>query len=395
MNPDTPQSPAPPTTPPSGASDSTPQADQSAAHREAAANIIRGQIDSTLQEPLTGQTQETSPYHRTHQETPKPTPEQWQHYHSAWQDYYQKYYERYYIGHLHQARQAIASQSIAPPQTVIGSRDTTEQGSLDNDEALYELRHQLLDTVQKKAAKVRKSRHFVPIAAAVSVMLLFSFLQYNQLLIANVQAYVSPGNIDPENIIVDPTTAVAVDPASTSIVIPKINIDAPVDYNAAPDYDSQMAAMKNGLAYFGIAGANSKPGQVGNTPVAGHSSNDVFETGNYKFIFAQLDKVQVGDAVYANYQGTRYTYVVTKKEVVLPTEVNKLVYTTDKPLLTLITCTPLGTAQKRLLVTAEQVNPSPTTAAQTPTGTNTSSTTKATEMAGTAPSIFERLFGAH
>ena len=387
MHPDTSPSPAPHEPNPQP---TTALADLSIvkAQQEAAANVVRGQIDSVYGQPAaTSPDEDINPYQRTHQQAPRPTPEQWQQYHSAWQDYYQKYYERYYVGHIHQARQAIAAQGTAPGQQ-FASGD-----SLGTDEAMRDLRHQLRDTVQKKAGEVRKSRHFIPIAAAFSVMLLFAFLQYNQLLIANVQAYISPGTIDPQNIIVDPNTSIAVDPALTNIIIPKINVDAPVDYNAAPDQPSQLAAMKNGLAYFGIAGANSKPGQVGNTPVAGHSSNDVLESGSYKFIFAQLEKVEVGDIVYANYQGTRYTYTVTKKEVVLPTEVSRLVYATDKPLLTLITCTPLGTAQKRLLVTAEQVNPSPATAAKPSTQSNASSS-KTTEMAGTSPTIFERLFGA-
>ena len=363
-------------------------ASTSPAHQAAAANVIRNQIDSVYNQTAT-EPAATNPYHRTHQESTTPTPEQWQQYHSAWQDYYQKYYERYYVGHIHQARQAIAAQNTAPSPQIIGS-GTPPSGEIDKDEALYELRHQLLDTVQKKAKEVRKSRHFIPIAAAFTVMLVFGFLQYNQILIANVQAYISPGTIDPKNIIVDPSISTAVDPASTSLVIPKINVEAPVDYNAKPDYDSQMASMKNGLAWFGIAGASSKPGQVGNTPIAGHSSNDVLESGSYKFIFAQLDKLQAGDTVYANYQGTRYTYVVTKKEVVLPTEVSRLVYATDKPMLTLITCTPLGTAQKRLLVSAEQINPSPAAAVQP----DATVTTEAPEMAGTSPTFFERLFGA-
>lgn len=391
MRPDTPLSPIPPRSNPQPSA--TPASPSPAAPQQAAAaNVVRHQIDTVYDQSTTTEP-DTNPYHRTHQTNPQPTPEQWQQYHSAWQDYYQKYYERYYIGHIHQARQAIATQTSAPQQ-VIGSRQSVpaEDETIDTDEALYNLRHQLVSTVQEKAKQARKSRHFIPISAGLSVMLVFLFLQYNQILIANVQAYVSPGTIDPQNIIVDPSTSTTVDPALTNIVIPKINVDVPVDYNAQPDHDSQMAAMKNGLAYFGIAGASSKPGQIGNTPVAGHSSNDVIETGSYKFIFAQLDKVQAGDTVYANYQGTRYTYVVTKKEVVLPSEVSKLVYTTDKPILTLITCTPLGTAQKRLLVTAEQVNPSAATAA-TPTDTADSSSTP--EMAGTAPTIFERLFGAN
>ncbi|MEP6710369.1 MAG: sortase, partial [Candidatus Saccharibacteria bacterium] len=342
MHPDEPQSPAPVT--PSPQPQIAPVNSTAPAHQEATGNIVRSQIDSIYDASANSAVQEQlSTYGKTHDTSPQPSEEEWKHYHSAWQNYYQTYYERYYVGHIQQARQALEAQSNL--QTVaIGSG---EPDTLDTDEALYDLRNRLVGNVQTAAVKVKKSRHFVPIAAAICVMLLFLFLQYNRILFANVEAYVSPGNIDPQNIIVDPNTSTTVDPSSTKLVIPKINVDVPVDYNATPAYASQMDSMTRGVAYFGIAGANSKPGQIGNTPIAGHSSNDIIDKGDYKFIFAQLEKLGKGDVIYANYQGTRYTYIVARTEVVQPTEVGKLVYPTDKPLLTLITCTPVGTARNR------------------------------------------------
>ena len=41
-----------------------------------------------------------------------------------------------------------------------------------------------------------------------------------------------------------------------------------------------------------------------------------------------------------------------------PTNVAALVVETNKPLITLVTCTPLGTSRYRLLVTGEQISPS-------------------------------------
>ena len=41
-----------------------------------------------------------------------------------------------------------------------------------------------------------------------------------------------------------------------------------------------------------------------------------------------------------------------------PSNVAALVAETDKPLITLVTCTPLGTSRYRLLVTGEQISPS-------------------------------------
>ena len=150
-----------------------------------------------------------------------------------------------------------------------------------------------------------------------------------------------------------------------------------------------MTAMEKGVAHFAIPGANSVPGQIGNTVLAGHSSNDLFDNGSYKFIFVQLDKLNNGDMIYANYEGKRYSYSVTKKEVVKPSEVTKLTYPTDKPVMTLITCVPIGTAEKRLLVTAEQVSPDPTAATAAPVTSGASST----EMTGNSATLLQRLFG--
>ena len=50
-------------------------------------------------------------------------------------------------------------------------------------------------------------------------------------------------------------------------------------------------------------------------------------------------------------------------EIIWPTEVGKLVIDTDKPMMTLVTCWPLGTSQKRLLISAKQIGPSTENAA--------------------------------
>lgn len=387
-------------TPPSSQRDNNNQA--------AAANVVRGQIDSiydtttqaTEAQPTSTDTirqQEiavTNPYERTQTNPAEVQAEQWKQYHSAWQDYYQKYYERYYVGQVYRAHQELESRTAqtnknddTQPQLAAGHAPID---TLNREEAMYDLRSKLLEKVNDSAKKARKSRHFVPIASALCVVLLFLFLQYNRVLFANVQAYISPGNIDPANIIVDPLTNIAVSP-EPKLIIPKINIDVPVEYNVTPDYDSQMKAMENGIAYFGIPGANSKPGQIGNTVLSGHSSNDIIDPGSYKFIFAQLERLTKGDTLYANYNSVRYTYVVTKTEVVKPTEVNKLIYPTDKPILTLITCTPLGTSLNRLLVTAEQVSPSPSAAQVAP---DAGATNQPAAIPGNSPTFLQRVLGS-
>ncbi len=396
-----------------GPNPSTPQDNQSAA-----ANVLRSQIDalygdrpvaSVPERPAENQqARGANPYNRTHEEHPQPQAEQWKAYHSAWQNYYQQYYAAYYA-HQQAQQQALQGKTTqaqdekpaeAPqaaqsgPQSYFSQHTDLEETAedLSKDQALYELRQKLLGKVKAQATKVRRSRHFVPIVASLAVILVFVFLQYNRVIFGAVNAYVSPGSIDPQNIVIDPSgaTAVSEDPR---LIIPKVNVDVPVLYDIGNDYDSQMAAMEKGVAHFAIPGASSHPGELGNTVISGHSSNDLFDRGEYKFIFAQLEKLQEGDTIYANYEGKRYTYVVTKKEVVMPTEVSKLVYPTDKPILTLITCTPLGTSEKRLLVTAEQVSPDPAKAAAAPSGSSESAG-EALIPGSPAPTLLERLFGA-
>lgn len=360
------------------------------AQREAASDIARQQVEQAYTAPVghnsTEQLAET--YRRTHEPAHTVNEVDWSQYHSAWQNYYQQYYERYYTHYLHQTHQQIAQQGAVSPQQQPESQPHNEQ--ISKDVAIQEIRQKLRDTVATRAKAIRSSRHFGPLVAAAIVMLVFGFIQYNQLILGTVHAYVQPGNIEPRDIIVDPTLSTEADPKSRRLVIPKINVDAPIDFNAKPDYDSQMASMKNGLAYFGVPGANSKPGQAGVTAIAGHSSSDAFSTSTYKFIFAQIHKLEKGDTMYVTYEGTRYTYVVTNKRKVLPTNVQSLVKDTDKPMITLITCTPIGRSTHRLLVDAEQVNPSPAGAKKAPV---TSGNDTVEDIPGVEPNLFGRLFG--
>ncbi len=372
---------------------------------KAVADIARSQLDQiyggntdtpTPQTTPVAQTQTAvttpdtdNPYERTHQSGDQHIQaEQWQHYHSAWQDYYQKYYERYYVGQVYHTQKALLARAGQASAGDTATPTAAPAAVINRDEALYDLRSKLRDQLKTSAVRVRKSRHFIPITAALGVMLLFLFLQYNRVLFANVEAYISPGNVDPANVIIDPTVVANVSP-EPRLIIPKINVDVPVVYDTLPDYNSQMKAMEKGVAYFGIPGANSKPGQVGNTVLSGHSSNDVIDSGDYKFIFARLEKLAPGDSVIVNYQSKRYIYSVTRSEVVKPTEVNHLVYPTTKPILTLITCTPIGTSLNRLLVTAEQVSPDPNAASAAPTAAPNTQTS----IPGSSPSFLERIFG--
>jgi sortase A len=357
--------------------------------RDAAARLMRDQIDQIYQTDTPAAAPETPApatrtFHQTHSDKKAhdatPHDEHMSKYHTAWQQYYQQYYERYYLSQLSRLKPAdetASAEAVKAPEVVT------------KDEAVHELRDQLLGQVKMQSDKVRSSRHFMPIVSALVVALLFLLVQYNRILIAQVKSYVSPGAIDPQNIVLDTSSNAKVGPEA-KLIIPKINVDAPVVYGLGTIAENPIQkALRDGVVHYELPGANSVPGQKGNTVVLGHSSNDVFDDGNYKFVFVQLEKMQKGDVFYMNYNSTRYTYRITETKVILPNQVGSLIVPTDKPIATLVTCVPVGTALKRLVVLAEQISPDPSKA----TDNIAEQGSKPASIPGNSPSLLERIFG--
>lgn len=148
------------------------------------------------------------------------------------------------------------------------------------------------------------------------------------------------------------TAAVGPDPV---LDIPKINVRAPVVFAASNAEADIQKDLEGGVVHY----ANTAlPGTRGNSVIFGHSSNDWWEPGNYKFVFVLLDKLVVGDTYTVNYNSRQYLYRVEEVKVVDPTDLSVLGQTPDAQM-TLITCTPPGTSWKRLIVRAKQVSPAP------------------------------------
>lgn len=157
-----------------------------------------------------------------------------------------------------------------------------------------------------------------------------------------------------------PAPAPKPDPSKpASVIIPSIDVNAPVvfDEPATVEWKVQLA-LRRGTVHYGDTAV---PGQSsGNVVIVGHSSGQPWAPGDYKWVFTLLDKVKVGDQVQINYQGIAYVYQVTDTVVVDPTDASVLA-PTDKPTLSLVTCTPVGTSKNRLVVRAKQISPAPVT----------------------------------
>ncbi|MFA5792373.1 MAG: sortase [Candidatus Gracilibacteria bacterium] len=146
------------------------------------------------------------------------------------------------------------------------------------------------------------------------------------------------------------------------IKIPGLKIDAPIvepllGINAIESNDwvgleeqIRETLLQGVVHYPGTA----NPGQKGNAFFTGHSSNVFWELSEFNTVFALLPKIKIGDDIVLTYNQNEYHYRVIGKKEVYPTDVSSLEQGDDYKL-TLVTCTPVGTAFRRLIVTAELI----------------------------------------
>lgn len=217
----------------------------------------------------------------------------------------------------------------------------------------------------------------------VLAILLFSF--FNEMIIA---PFIQPSRkVNSQPIIVGTSSAAA--SAQPTVIVPKINIQIPVDFTLpSNDETTVQNSLENGVVHYP---STVKPGQNGNGAYFGHSSQNIFNNGKYKFAFVLLHQVTTGDIFYVTYGGKVYAYQVFAKEVVPPTKVEVLNDTKGKQATAvLITCDPPGLNTNRLVVWGEQISPSPTSnSAPAP-----AVTTQPEQITDNGPTLWQRITNA-
>ncbi|HRY60512.1 MAG TPA: class D sortase [Patescibacteria group bacterium] len=149
-------------------------------------------------------------------------------------------------------------------------------------------------------------------------------------------------------------TAEKVEPNNT-LIIPKIGVSAPIlfaDSKQPADIDKLLS---QGVVHYPDT---AMPGEKGNVFITGHSSYYWWSKSAYSNVFSILNKLVVGDTVYVNYNYKRYTYIVNNIKIVAPNDLSVLSQGNGN-ILTLMTCTPVGTNYKRLIVESQQTDPRP------------------------------------
>lgn len=139
------------------------------------------------------------------------------------------------------------------------------------------------------------------------------------------------------------------------VKIPVLNINAPITWRVNNVPADVTADLEKGLIQIN---GTALPGEKGNIYVTGHSSNYIWAKGNYNSVFATLDQLIVGDLIYVKFNGETYVYKVSGQKVVVPTDLS-VFNQSDQSKLTLVTCWPIGTSLKRLVVEAKQIDPDP------------------------------------
>jgi sortase A len=242
------------------------------------------------------------------------------------------------------------------------------------------------ESAQRKAKQHFKSLLF-GISTGVVVLIVFLFGFFNEMIIA---PFIQPSrHVSATPIILSTDSIAASD--TPEVIIPKINVQIPIVYDSTSiDEASIQKNLEDGVIHYATTVA---PGQQGNAAFFGHSSNNIFNKGKYKFAFVLLHEMVPGDIFYLTYNKTIYTYRVFDKRVVAPNEVSVLNNVPGKTATaTLITCDPPGTSNNRLVVWGEQISPDPTGAAVPDANTNTN-VQAPTELSSNGPSMWSRFWG--
>ncbi len=173
--------------------------------------------------------------------------------------------------------------------------------------------------------KNQNSRHLAGNILITVSLLILSFTYY-----PFIQLYLAPPSNTVQNY-------------GYSISIPKINAYAPIIPNVNPwQKDKYLEALSKG-----VAEAEGNPWFL-----FAHSSDLPWKITRYNTAFLRLGELQKGDRIFINKNSNNYEYKVVEKREIRPENVRYL-KEANQDKLVLMTCTPIGTSLKRLLVFAQ------------------------------------------
>lgn len=163
--------------------------------------------------------------------------------------------------------------------------------------------------------------------------------------------------IKPNNYAAKVFEKMALMPSDNRVVIERIGKDIPlISVPNHQNWNQLEEFIQKGLQDGAVVHPIShEPGVFGNFFVTGHSSYYQWDKGRYKDVFALLHEVKDNDIIKVYWEGREYRYRLYEKRVVPPTETSVLNQPNDRSLITLMTCTPVGTNKNRLILVGELI----------------------------------------
>ena len=131
--------------------------------------------------------------------------------------------------------------------------------------------------------------------------------------------------------------------------IDKISVNVPI----VPKVDPNNESVYNSALFEGIAQARESavPGGGGNIFLFGHSGS--FDAKNpYGQTLVRLNELEIGDEISVFYHKEEHKYKVSNRSLFSPFDLSALIVTKNEQL-TIMTCWPPGTIEKRLVVVAK------------------------------------------
>ena len=237
------------------------------------------------------------------------------------------------------------------------------------------------------AQKLKNSQHLKSLGfgliAGTFAVLIFLFSFFNQVILV---PFIQPSRNAIATPIILNTSGVS-NITTPEIIIPKLNLQLPVNYTESSTNESDIENdLNSGVVHYP---STVLPGENGNTAYFGHSSNNIFNPGKFKFAFVLLHTLEKGDTFYLAYNSKIYVYQVFSKTIVPPSDVSVLdPIAGHTSTATLITCDPPGTSINRLVVSADQISPNVT---NNTSGSPITSVNTPTSLPGNGKSLWQRL----
>ena len=132
------------------------------------------------------------------------------------------------------------------------------------------------------------------------------------------------------------------------LIIPKIKANERVVRDVNPFNESEyQQALKKGIAHAKESGL---PGKKSNIFLFAHSSGNFYQNNRLNTAFLLLNKLEKSDQIIIFFEGEIFEYQVFDKKIVAENQIEYMNNFSDQETITLMTCWPLGTSYKRLLV---------------------------------------------